>query len=549
MSTYRIFLSSPGDVLPERNRAQAVVQRLNAEHTGEVPFSLTRWEEAFYSASAPFQGQIASAAEHDLVIFIFWKRLGTELPPGFNRPDGTTRTGTEYEFEEAREARNRREDQLPDILVYRKTAKVFFSEEKLDLERAQKKALDQFWQRWFRTSAGHFVAGFQSFGDAEDFERQLERNLRQWLHHRRELKVAWDTLQRGSPYRGLAAFGEDYSTVFFGRDADTARARAKLIEARVGADGASGTPFLLILGHSGSGKSSLLRAGLVPRLRQSGAPGTKEDGSDCIHAFRVLELVPHEMGVDLCAAFAERLCGDESSAPLVLPELRKGDLSDPWQLARLAHTAPDIVAATVVRALDRIEHPRGARSMPTGSTGRVGLLLVIDQLEELFSIPLSIRQPFTHLLRGLAATGRVWIVATMRNDFYDALRSDPELSALADAGRLYDLARPTQADYRTIIRAPAAAAGLVFEVAAGRDLAQEIEDEAQNEGALPVVSFLLEQLFQERRGNVLTLDTYDRLGGAAGALARHGEEVVAHLEAGPRDAIPNVVRRLVRKGL
>src|SRR5271169_698698 len=118
MSRYRIFLSSPGDVRPERDRAQAVIDRLNAEHPGEGHFSLTRWEQSYYSATGSFQEQIESPGAHDLVVFIFWKRLGTDLPPAYNRPDGTTRTGTEYEFEQALEAALRLE--VPDILVYRK---------------------------------------------------------------------------------------------------------------------------------------------------------------------------------------------------------------------------------------------------------------------------------------------------------------------------------------------------------------------------------------------------------------------------------------------
>src|ERR1700722_7883047 len=110
--------------MAERARAQAVVDRLNAEFPGGALFSMTRWEQSYYSATETFQAQVKSPGEHDIVAFIFWKRLGTDLPSAYNRPDGTARTGTEYEFEEARDARERRDDHLPDILVYRKTAQV-----------------------------------------------------------------------------------------------------------------------------------------------------------------------------------------------------------------------------------------------------------------------------------------------------------------------------------------------------------------------------------------------------------------------------------------
>ena len=548
---YRVFLSSPGDVLPERDRAQAVIERLNAEYRGGSLFSLTRWEQSYYSATGTFQEQIPNSGEHDLVVFIFWKRLGTDLPAAYNRPDGTSRTGTEYEFEEARDARERRADQLPDILVYRKTAKVTFNEETGDVERAQKKALDQFWERWFRSNTGHFIAGFQSVSDAGDFEQQFERNLREWLRRRSVGHIVWNIATQGSPYRGLAPYEEDQSDLFYGRDADMARARARFIEAAVGQDsGRHGTAFLLILGASGAGKSSLLRAGLLPRMRDAGVPAFLEDGSDAIHGFRTVMLVPGEMGENLCLGLARALY-----APVVpggrsdvgLARLADGDYPTPDAFAALATSSPESAALPIVRALDRIGAP-GTQDT-AGLRRRFGLLIAIDQMEELLTRPEADRQSFVRLLACLARTGRIWIAATMRNDFYDRLRQDPDLSALVDRGRVYDVAPPSLADYRDIIRRPALASGLKFEATAQRDLAVEIENEAGGEGALPMIAFLLEQLFHERRGELLTLEAYDRLGGAAGALAQRGEQVVAALPEVVQNAFRPVVRHLVRKSL
>ena len=550
---HRIFLSSPGDVLPERNRAQAVIDRLNAEHAGEALFSLTRWEHSYYTATNPFQDQIVSPGEHDLVVFIFWKRLGTDLPPRYNRPDGSARTGTEYEFEEARDARDRRPDQLPDILVYRKTAKVLFSEDALEVERAQKKALDQFWERWFRSDTGHLIAGFQSFPDIDDFEQQFARNLREWLNRQQSGQVLWNIERHGSPYRGLLPFEEKYASLFFGRDADISRARARFIEAAIGQEiGRRGSPFLLILGASGSGKSSLLRAGLVPRMRAAGVPAFSEDGSDAIHAFRNITLTPREMGEDLCLGLATALyrpAAPAESSDAGLAQLADGDYPTPESYAALAASGPAFAAAPILRALDRAGSETAGLGKTGGSRRRFGLLIALDQMEELFARSEADRQRFLRLLASLVGTGRVWVVGTMRNDFYDRLRQDPNLSALADGGRLYDLAPPSGADYRDIIRRPAQAAGLKFETNVHRDLAAEIEGEAASDGALPMVAFLLEQLFRERRGNLLTLETYDRLGGAAGALAQYGDQVIARLTPVVQEAFPRVVRRLVRKGL
>ena len=545
---YRIFLSSPSDVDPERDRVQSVVDRINAEGTGGPVFSLTRWEESYYSASGTFQDQIASPGSHDLVICIFWKRLGTDLPQLYNRADGTSRTGAEYEFEEARDAREHSEEQLPDILVYRKTAQIFFHEETVDVERAQKKALDQFWERWFRSNTGHFIAGFQSFSDIPDFEAQLERNLREWLKRRARGHETWDVARQGSPYRGLVPFDEAHADLFFGRSVDVMRARARFMEAAIGQDtGRRGTPFLLIVGPSGSGKSSFLRAGLIPRMRNSGAPAFLADGSDAIHAFRCVTLVPRELGADLCAGFANLLYQHrEAGRGEGLEELRQGDHADAQAFADLMRTSPRSAIAPITRALDRAADKRDVTDAFYASA-RLGLLIAIDQLEELFSRSDADRGALTNVLTALASCGRVWVAATMRSDFYETLRLEPALSELADCGRLYNLAPPGLADYRDIIRLPAVAAGLKFEASAHRDLGADIEAEASSEGALPMVEFLLEQLFRERRGNLLLFETYDKLGGAAGALAEQGERTLAALPETVVAEFPRVVRRLVRK--
>jgi tetratricopeptide (TPR) repeat protein/energy-coupling factor transporter ATP-binding protein EcfA2 len=556
MSRFKIFLSSPSDVLPERDRAQEVIERLNAESSTSELFSLSRWEHAFYHASSPPQGQIPNPGDHDIVICIFWKRIGTDLPPAYDRPDGTSRTGTEYEFEEAREARERRQDGHPDILVYRKTAKVLFSEEDVDEERAQKKALDHFWERWFRSDAGHFIAGFQAFADTDDFGVQLERNLREWLRRRRSGLVFWDIATRGSPYRGLVAFDEDHAALFFGRKRDVARARARFIDAAIGRyQGSRSAAFLLILGPSGCGKSSFLRAGLIPQLRSGAVPSFLDGRSGGIHSFRSVVVVPRELGSNLIRGLATALYHPEwpgSTGHFGLPELAAGDYATVEAFEVLAANSPASAVAPVLRALERARaaahpaaHPGEAARVPTE---RMGLILAIDQLEELFSNTTADRQAFVQLLTELASSGSVWVTATVRNDFYDRLRHDRHLSELTDRGRIYDLGPPNLADFRAIIREPAAAAGLEFETTEGRDLAAEIEKEAAGDGSLPMIAFLLDELFQNRRGELLTLETYDRLGGAAGALAAHGEQLFAALPAADQQAFPRVVRRLVRLG-
>src|SRR5262245_14756764 len=78
-----LFVSYPGDVAPERCRAQAVAAKLNREYDGLVRFEMVLWEEHFYKADQTFQTQIPESVSCDIVLSIFWTRIGTALPPDF----------------------------------------------------------------------------------------------------------------------------------------------------------------------------------------------------------------------------------------------------------------------------------------------------------------------------------------------------------------------------------------------------------------------------------------------------------------------------------
>src|SRR5882672_2165865 len=168
---YKIFISSPSDVWPERERLFRVIERIGGE-LGPVKLTPFRWEESYYSAAKTFQDQIPSPSQSNLVVCIFWKRIGSELPSQYRRPDGSLPTGSEYEFEEAILAA--RQYGAPDVLVYRKTAPVLFEYDQLDQETSQFQALQKFWQTWFQSETGHFTAGYHSFSGTDEFEAQVE---------------------------------------------------------------------------------------------------------------------------------------------------------------------------------------------------------------------------------------------------------------------------------------------------------------------------------------------------------------------------------------
>ena len=101
MQTFRLFVSSPGDVMVERRRVENVVSRLNGEFAGVARLEAIRWETEFYQAYSTFQAQIPRSTDCDLVIGILRWRLGTELPPDFGEKlpdDQPFPSGTAYEI-------------------------------------------------------------------------------------------------------------------------------------------------------------------------------------------------------------------------------------------------------------------------------------------------------------------------------------------------------------------------------------------------------------------------------------------------------------------
>ena len=138
-------------------------------------------------------------------------------------------------------------------------------------------------RRDFRSEKGEFKAAFQTFADTDAFEHQIELLLRQWLETRGLLgpRLVWPK-EKGSPFPGLLPFEAEHAAVFFGRDRVIDDARRRLVEAAE-----RGTPFLLIVGGSGTGKSSVARAGLIPRLTTPGV-------ATSVDLWRVARMKPGE---------------------------------------------------------------------------------------------------------------------------------------------------------------------------------------------------------------------------------------------------------------
>lgn len=534
----RVFVSSPSDVAPERGRVQAVAAKLNREYEDLVRFETVLWEEHFYKADRSFQPQIDRIGQPDacdVLVSIFWTRVGTELPADFARmPNGRPYpSGTAYELLTALEAS--KNNGIPDVYVFRKTADAALPTADAERRRqaqTQLDALEAFWSEWFKSEQGHFKAAFQTFPSTDEFERQIEELLRQWLHSNRLLgpRLQWPK-EKGSPFPGLAAFEADQAAVFFGRDRAIDEARRRLVGAAE-----AGTPFLLIVGASGSGKSSLARAGLIPRLT---TPGVVET----VDLWRVVLMKPGEGQDGPVSALAGALFA-------ALPELAGGDFPDQAALADNLRRGGAAAARPVANALARIvETERKERN--ADQPVRARLVLLIDQSEELFAQAINDdeRAAFAQAVKELVAIGKVWCVATLRADLYELLLKQPVLNALKDDGARVDLGPPGAAELAEIVRAPAAAAGLSFETTGEKGaLDERLLEDAKSADSLPLLQFALRHLYETRvetDGETrLTHAAYDALGGLQGAIAAEAERAVAMVPPGALDALPRLLRRL-----
>ena len=530
-----IFVSSPKDVAPERGRVQAVTAKLNSEYEGLVRFETVLWEEHFYTADRSFQAQIPEAIASDIVVSIFWTRIGTELPPDFPRmANGKPYpSGTAYELLTALEGSKAKG--VPDVYVFRKTADAILpmaDAERRRQAQTQLDALEAFWNEWFRSEKGEFRAAFQNFPSADAFEQQIELLLRQWLETRGLLgpRITWPK-EKGSPFRGLAPFEAEHAAVFFGRDRVIDEARRRLVGA---AD--RGSPFLLVVGASGSGKSSLVRAGLIPRLTTPGVVAS-------VDLWRMARMKPGEGQAGPLMALATALLA-------ALPELARGDYPNPASLAGNFRRGGTASVQPITSAIRRVtEDSQGARHTDQAPTA--ALVLLVDQFEELFAQRVSDaeREAFAETLQQLITAERVWVVATLRADLYELLLKQPALKALKETGASFDLGPPGPAELAEIVRAPTAAVGLVFETETENgELGERLLADAKTADSLPLLQFTLRQLY-ERREEIagetrLTHVAYDELGGLAGAIAAEAERAVSNLPGEAVVTLPRLLRRL-----
>jgi WD40 repeat protein len=528
----RSFLSSPGDVSEERALAERVFRRLDNEFAHAVRLELILWEHEPLFAHSGFQQQIPRPSECDLVVSVLWARLGTRLPADFAiRPGQPALTGTEFEIQDSLEAYGR--SGRPNLLIYRKTARPQVDMTSADAEERlqQYRRLQEFCQRTFYDTQGTAVVATHEFAQAHDFERKLYEHTRRWLERQLGADLAarprWTA---GSPYRGLQAFQAEHREIYFGRSQAVSEVMGLLhgTETRA-ASGGTVTRWLLIQGMSGNGKSSLVRAGLLPLLEGRALEGIGLWHEVILKPSDRLEKRPDTGPVGaLAAALAQSIPAVGQSYP------------DVASLAERLRMAPTESAARLDGNLTQEATRVGLQP------AQIRLVVFIDQLEELFeqSLTAADRSAFIAALHALAREGRIWVIGTIRSDFTSRIEEYPDLLALTSSGHLYILGPPQPDELADMIREPAQAAGLEWETREGVSLDQAVLREATaNPESLPLLEYALDQLYERQQGGHLTFAAYESLGGLKGAIAQSAEAVLsARQNLAP--AFPKLMRSL-----
>jgi WD40 repeat protein/class 3 adenylate cyclase len=301
------------------------------------------------------------------------------------------------------------------------------------------------------------------------------------------------------PYMGLAAFEAEDAEFFFGREALVAELTARL----------AGIRFLAVVGPSGSGKSSLVRAGLLPAVWAGALPGSED--------WQTLVLTPGAHPLNELAARLSLLC-----------DLTPGAILDDLE------ADPRALELTIRRAL-------------AGQPSAVKLLLVVDQFEEVFALchdESERRRTIEALLYAVEAEGgRAVVVPTIRADFYGRCAEYPDLAArLADNLLVGPL---DEAGLRQAIEGPAACVGLRLEPGLAGTI---VADVAGEPGALPLLSHALLETFERRRGAELTLSGYAASGGVAGAIAQTADTVYSGFSPEEQAIARNIFLRLTELG-
>ena len=307
-----------------------------------------------------------------------------------------------------------------------------------------------------------------------------------------------------NPYKGLRAFQEKDAPNFFGREALVQRLVDRFVES------GKYTRFLAVVGPSGSGKSSVIKAGLIPALRQNAIAGSSKWFFD--------EMVPGSQPFQELENTLISVAVNTPSAEL-LHKLR----TDETGLLKIINAG-----------------------LPSDDDSE--LFLFIDQFEEVFTQVMDEKE-ISNFLSSLyvavtAPDSRLRVVITIRADFYDRPLLQPRLSNLVRE-RTEVVVPLSQDELERVIVEPAKRVGVQFDSGLVAAIVAEIKEQP---GALPLLQYSLSELFERRDDTLIMPQAYKELGGVRGALARRADELYDNMSPGQQEATRQLFLRLITLG-
>lgn len=313
-----------------------------------------------------------------------------------------------------------------------------------------------------------------------------------------------------NPYKGLRAFEPSDNRDYFGREAVIERILERLsgTTSHPGNSDHGSFRFLAIVGPSGSGKSSLVKAGLIPAIWSGKLPGSEK--------WFLVNMVPGARPLDNLETSLARVAADQAS------NLREHLDRDAYGLSRVS----DLI-------------------LPHDDSE---LVVIIDQFEQLFTLvdDETTRRHFLDLLEQAVTDlqSRVRIIITLRADFYDRPLQYPNFGRLIQTQIETLLPLSAEELERAIIN-PAQQVGVILESGLVPTI---IEDVNYRPGNLPLLQYALTELFDQRAGRLLTSQAYAEIGGAGGALARRAEQLYQEEDEKVQEMIRQMFLRLVTLG-
>ena len=523
----RVFIASPGDVTDERKIARDIIKQLpnKPAFRDQAAFRIIAWDEL--GADTPMRATMTpqqaiveglpKPSECDIVIVLFWSRMGTP----FVHSDGIEyMSGTYWELLDALTS------DRTETLIYRRTEEVLFTFDDT-VGHKQYEQVKSFFNSDLFYEEGRVKRGFNSYIAPDDFRQRFETHFEAIVLHvlrRREsappiveqdlpnvpqietvISQRWEIGR--SPFPGLRSLVESDSDIYFGRGRETDLLVRRIANSR----------FVAVVGSSGSGKSSLVNAGMIPRLKANAISSETVGSKD----WRIIGFKPGHTPF-------------ETLAKSILEVF-------PHTTAQLPTNSQSIAGFSVILSEDT-EQLRGVlERVLSNENAWAEVLIVIDQFEELFTLAsVDDTERFINALKHCITSEKVRIVVTMRDDFFHRANAYQDLSELLRDGS-FSLTTPRRDALRQMIERPAECAGIDFE----DGLVEQILDDTGDEpGNLALMAYTLDELFKASSGHILK-DTYFRLGGVRGAIGTRAELIYGGLERSAQEALPRVFHELV----